>query len=33
MKLFFIPNAWILAVANYHYGGDGKRAKRYSYFN
>lgn len=33
MKLFFIPNAWILAVANDHYVGDGKRAKRYSYFN
>lgn len=33
MRLIFISNAWLLAVANDHYGGDGKRAKRNSYFN
>lgn len=29
----FSKNAWMVAVANDHYGGDGKRARRHSYFN
>lgn len=33
MKLYFFPNAWMCAVANDHYGGDGVRAKRYGLFN
>ncbi|QXV79410.1 hypothetical protein bas05_0055 [Escherichia phage PeterMerian] len=33
MRLFIFKNAWMVAVANDHYGGDGKRAPRHSYFN
>lgn len=33
MRLMMFPHAWMIAVANDHYGGDGKRAPRHSYFN
>ena len=33
MKLIIFTDAWMVAVANDHYGGDGKRAPRHSYFN
>lgn len=33
MRLLIIPNAWAIAVANDHYGGDGKRAPRHSVYN
>lgn len=33
MKLLVIANAWMIPVANDHYGGDGKRAARHSYWN
>nr|DAU08388.1 MAG TPA: hypothetical protein [Caudoviricetes sp.] len=33
MKLLILANAWMIPVANDHYGGDGKRAPRHSYFN
>ncbi len=33
MRLFIFKNAWMVAVANDNYGGDGKRAPRHSYFN
>lgn len=33
MSLVFFGNAWMIPVANDHYGGDGKRAPRHSYWN
>lgn len=33
MKLYMFINAWMTAVANDHYGGDGKRAKHHGIFN
>lgn len=33
MKLLIIPSAWVIAVANDHYGGDGKRAPRHGLYN
>ena len=33
MRLLIIPNAWAIAVANYHYVGDGKRASRHGLYN
>ena len=31
MQLLVFPNAWTIAVANDHYGGDGKRAHDTAY--
>lgn len=33
MMLIFFNDAWMIPVSNDHYGGDGKRAKRHSYWN
>ncbi|QXV79299.1 hypothetical protein bas20_0034 [Escherichia phage FritzHoffmann] len=33
MKLYIFKNAWMIAVANDHYAGDGQRAKRHGMFN
>lgn len=33
MRLLIFANAWMIAVANDHYGGDGKRAHRHSFWN
>lgn len=33
MRLLIIPNAWAIAVANGHYGGDGKKAQRHGLYN
>nr|DAH69301.1 MAG TPA: hypothetical protein [Bacteriophage sp.] len=33
MRLLIIPNAWAIAVANNHYGGDGKIALRHGLYN
>lgn len=33
MQLLVFPNARVIAVANDHYGGDGKRAPRHGLYN
>ncbi len=33
MRLIIFRDAWAVPVANDHYGGDGKRAKRHGYWN
>jgi hypothetical protein len=33
MKLYQFNNAWMVAVANDHYSGDGQRAKRHGRYN
>lgn len=33
VHVLIISNAWAIAVANDHYGGDGKRAPRHSVYN
>lgn len=33
MKLYHFMDAWAIAVANDHYGGDGKRAPRHGLYN
>ena len=33
MRILTIPNAWAIAVANDHYGGDGKRTPRHGLYN
>lgn len=33
MRLLVFPNSWAIAVANDHYGGDGKRAQRHGLYN
>ncbi|QPD96138.1 hypothetical protein [Enterobacter phage N5822] len=33
MRLLIFANARMIAVANDHYGGDGKRAPRHSFWN
>ncbi len=33
MRLLIIPNAWAIAVANDHYGGDGRKAPRHGLYN
>lgn len=33
MMLRIFIDAWAYPVANDHYGGDGKRAKRHSFWN
>nr|DAQ12157.1 MAG TPA: hypothetical protein [Caudoviricetes sp.] len=33
MKLYCFLNAWVHAVANDHYAGDGQRAKRHGIYN
>lgn len=37
MRLLVFPNSWAIAVAiavaNDHYGGDGKRAPRHGLYN
>lgn len=33
MRLLIIPIVWAIAVANNHYGGDGKRAPRHGPYN
>lgn len=33
MQLLVFPNAWAIAVANDHYGGDGKRAPLHGLYN
>lgn len=33
MRLMMFQHAWMIPVSNDHYGGDGKRAPRHSYFN
>lgn len=33
MRLLIVSNAWAIAVANDHYGGDGKGAPRHGLYN
>lgn len=33
MKLYIFTGAWAYAVANDHYGGDGKKATRHGTYN
>lgn len=33
VPVLIIPDAWAIAVANDHYGGDGKRAPRHSVYS
>ncbi|QMP81832.1 hypothetical protein [Salmonella phage NBSal006] len=33
MRLLITPNAWTIAVANDHHGGDGRMAPRHGIYN